>query len=178
MRIKDNKLKEDKVSNLTGTFTCSAESTNNIWLFIFPAALQYGNPVNAQILVYTGVKGEDVTILCPLTSSGTGKFFCREECKEGHILIETTSQRAQSGRYSIKYDEGFSRGTLFLTISQLTKSDSGLYRCGWGTPSSPTSYRQIEITVVDGELHEHVSLKMSSSSNRKSFIYSVYTHYK
>ena len=89
---------------------------------------------------------------CHLTSSGSTKFFCKGECKEEDILIKTDDVTAQSGRYSIRYEDGSSgRRTVTVTITQLTKSDSGRYRCGLGGSSAPDAYTDFDITVTDGE---------------------------
>ena len=79
-------------------------------------------------------------------------FFCKGECKEEDILIKTDDVTAQSGRYSIRY-EGESSGSRYVsvTITQLTKSDSGRYRCGLGGSSGPDSYTDFDVTVTDGE---------------------------
>ncbi|XP_038554095.1 high affinity immunoglobulin alpha and immunoglobulin mu Fc receptor-like isoform X3 [Micropterus salmoides] len=110
----------------------------------FFLSLQDGNTglTNAQIpSVYTGTEGGDVEVRCPFSSYGTSMFFCKRECKPEDILIHTTGVRDQRGRYSIRYDGG---GNVFVSITQLTKSDSGLYRCGLGG-----SNITFEIIVVD-----------------------------
>ncbi|XP_067449737.1 CMRF35-like molecule 5 [Thunnus thynnus] len=87
---------------------------------------------------------------CSFTSSGSTKFFCKGECKEEDILIKTDDVTAQSGRYSIRYEDGSSgRRTVTVYITQLTKSDSGQYRCGLGGSSVPDSYWDFELTVID-----------------------------
>uniref|UniRef100_A0A3B4XDR5 Immunoglobulin V-set domain-containing protein n=1 Tax=Seriola lalandi dorsalis TaxID=1841481 RepID=A0A3B4XDR5_SERLL len=69
---------------------------------------------------------------------------------KNYILIETTNNRARSGRYKMEYKEGsLNGGDLFVTIKQLTKSDSGRYRCRLGT--SLSSYDDLEIIVTDGD---------------------------
>lgn len=40
---------------------------------------------------------------------------------------------------------------LTVSISQLTKSDSGRYRCGLERPFLPDSYWEFDIRVTDGE---------------------------
>ncbi|XP_075946579.1 polymeric immunoglobulin receptor-like [Anarhichas minor] len=109
--------------------------------FFFLSALQDGN--NGFIL-YTGTEGGDVTVQCSSSSSsGSRKILCKDPCKEEDIIIETTDDRAQKGRFSIER----SRGDVSVTITQLTKSDSGLYGCG-----IKSSYRLFEILVVDALL--------------------------
>lgn len=89
-----------------------------------------------------------MTVNCSFSSPGTRKIFCKDTCEGDDVLIETTGDGARSGRYSIEYDgEGF-----LMTMTQLTKSDTGYYWCGLDAPSSPTLYKKTEICVVDGEL--------------------------
>ncbi|XP_067449687.1 uncharacterized protein [Thunnus thynnus] len=127
------------------------ESLQPYSLFIFPTALQDGNTglVNA-ISVFAGAEGGSGSLSCHLTSSGSTKFFCKGECKEEDILIKTDDVTAQSGRYSIRYEDGSSgRRTVTVTFTQLTKSDSGQYRFGLGGSSVPDSYCDFDLIVTD-----------------------------
>ncbi|XP_059206088.1 uncharacterized protein LOC131985068 [Centropristis striata] len=85
-------------------------------------------------------------------------MFCKDECGEGNILVETEEDRAQSGRYSIKYKEGFypaSDTLLYVSITDLTKSDSGRYRCGLvRTVSFLSANRDFKIRVKDAPTSE------------------------
>ncbi|XP_037627436.1 uncharacterized protein LOC119489272 isoform X2 [Sebastes umbrosus] len=123
----------------------------------FFLSLQDGNNglVNAQSTVYTGTEGGDVTIECSSSSSGSRKIFCKEQCEQEDILIETTNVRARRGRYSIEWKrtQGTRVGDVSVTITQLTKSDSGRYRCG----GSISTFEQIEIIVVDAFLDKDTS---------------------
>ncbi|XP_033981429.1 uncharacterized protein LOC117478545 isoform X2 [Trematomus bernacchii] len=118
--------------------------------FFFLFSLQDGNTglVSAQLSVYSGIEGENVRVKCSIPSFGIRKFFCKEPCEEEDILIETTNATAQRGRYSSDYKDG----VFFVTITQLTKSDSGRYRCGADTSLTKASYEDIEIIVVDAKL--------------------------
>ncbi|KAI9515667.1 hypothetical protein NQZ68_023317 [Dissostichus eleginoides] len=120
-----------------------------ICFFLF--SLQDGNtgPVSAQLTVYSVIEGEDVRVECSFTSYKKSKFFCKETCKQEDILIETTDAKAyQRGRYRIDHKEK----DFFVTITQLTKSDSGKYGCGSAASSSRNSSTFIEIIVVDAKL--------------------------
>ncbi|XP_042265591.1 polymeric immunoglobulin receptor-like [Thunnus maccoyii] len=124
---------------------------HHVLFFCFLSALQDGNTglVNA-IDLYAGAEGGRGSIICYLTSSGSTKFFCKGKCKEEDILIKTDGVTAQSGRYSIRYEDGSSgRRIVTVTFTQLTKSDSGRYRCGLGGSSSPDAYTDFDITVID-----------------------------
>ncbi|XP_045899636.1 CMRF35-like molecule 5 [Micropterus dolomieu] len=106
-------------------------------------------------------EGENVTLGCSDTVYGRQKFFCKGECKtEEDIIIETDGNRTQSGRYSIEYKEGSVFG-LYVSITRVTKSDSGQYRCGYGRALSPDSYRKLQIIVIDATTQ---SLSSSSGS--------------
>ncbi|XP_071314922.1 polymeric immunoglobulin receptor-like [Trachinotus anak] len=117
------------------------------------SALQDGNTglVNAQLPLYSGTEGENVTVQCYFSSSGTRKYFCKEECEPDNILVETTNDTAQRGRYSIRYSPGSpSGGFLSVTITQLNKSDSGRYMCG--LDGSLLLSKEFEVIVVDARL--------------------------
>ncbi|XP_022619659.1 polymeric immunoglobulin receptor-like [Seriola dumerili] len=101
-------------------------------------------------LVYSGTEGGDVTVQCSFGLFDQTKVFCKNQCKEEDILIETTNNRARSGRYSMEYKRYTKGGDLFVTITQLTKSDSGRYRCRLGT--SHFLYEDLEIIVTDALL--------------------------
>ena len=122
-------------------------------MFISSTALQDGNTglAKAQIFLNTGTEGEDIRVKCSFSQSGTKMFFCKNECKQGDLLIETSDDTAQSGRYGMEYEKLRPGANVWVSISQLTKSDSGLYRCGLGRPLSPDLYADFEIRVVDGE---------------------------
>ncbi|KAK2850908.1 hypothetical protein Q5P01_007184 [Channa striata] len=111
--------------------------------------------VNADVSVYTRAEGENITVdKCSSSSSGSWKIFCKQTCDRGNVLIETAENRAQTDRYSLTYEDG-SAGRLSVSISQLTKSDSGLYSCGLGSSSPPASVVEFEIIVVDALLNRH-----------------------
>ncbi|XP_033987656.1 CMRF35-like molecule 9 isoform X2 [Trematomus bernacchii] len=119
--------------------------------FLF-LTLRDGNSglTNAQNLDRTETEGGNITVACSFSFSGGRKMFCKGKCEEGNILVETTGDSAQRGRYSIRYVEGslLSNAILYVSITKLTKSDAGRYQCGldrFGTDS----YQDFEIRVKD-----------------------------
>ncbi|XP_038577630.1 uncharacterized protein LOC119905021 [Micropterus salmoides] len=123
-----------------------------VLFFCFFSALCGGNTglVSAKLDIYAGAEGGTGAISCYFTLSGSRKFFCKNECKAEDILVKTDDVRAQSGRYSIEYRDGSSgRRIVSVTITNLTKSDSGRYRCGLGGTSVPESFRDFEVSVSD-----------------------------
>ncbi|XP_039460494.1 polymeric immunoglobulin receptor-like isoform X13 [Oreochromis aureus] len=115
----------------------------------FFLSLQDGNPevTKAQILHY-GVIGGNFKAGFTFNSPGTWKMFCREQCEGENILIKTTDVRAQTGRYSIEYENN----VLSVSISKLTESDSGQYRCGLGGSSSSAPFTPFVIFVAEALL--------------------------
>ncbi|XP_041661791.1 uncharacterized protein LOC121521713 isoform X2 [Cheilinus undulatus] len=97
----------------------------------------------------TKVEGESNTRGCsgdPVP--GGWMFLCRGDCvKEEDILLESNISAAQSGRYSLEYTENSVYG-LYVTISNLTRSDTGWYRCGYGRALSSASYRDFALIVI------------------------------
>ncbi|CAK6984395.1 polymeric immunoglobulin receptor-like%2C partial, partial [Scomber scombrus] len=113
--------------------------------------LQDGNTgLTNAVNLYAGAEGGSGSLSCHFTSSGNTKFFCKGECKEENVLIKADGVTAQSGRYSIEYKDRFSgRRIVTVTITQLTKSDSGRYRYGLGGSLVPDSYCEFDLIVTD-----------------------------
>ncbi|XP_030278817.1 uncharacterized protein LOC115584971 [Sparus aurata] len=106
--------------------------------------------VSAKLNIYTGAEGGRGSITCYISKPKNIKFFCKEECKAEGILIKTEDVRGQNGRFSIEYKrESSGRGVLTVTITNLTKSDSGQYRSGLGTDLVPDKYCDFDIRVSD-----------------------------
>ncbi|XP_075953293.1 CMRF35-like molecule 5 isoform X9 [Anarhichas minor] len=124
--------------------------------FFFFTALRGRNTglINAEI-ISTGTEGGNITVACIFTFSARKKIFCKQPCEEGDILIETEDVTAQRGRYSITYTEGAYpvRSTvLYVSITKLTKSDAGKYRCGLHRSLPLPSYQDIEIRVEEASV--------------------------
>uniref|UniRef100_A0A096M6C2 Immunoglobulin domain-containing protein n=1 Tax=Poecilia formosa TaxID=48698 RepID=A0A096M6C2_POEFO len=105
-----------------------------------------GHPVNR----FYGVPGGNIQIRCFFPSSGQWRIFCRENCKNENILIETNKISSQTGRYRIESDRNNQYFTV--SISALTRSDSGWYRCGQRSSSSRYSYQDFDLVVAEALL--------------------------
>ncbi|XP_035769229.1 uncharacterized protein LOC118455198 [Neolamprologus brichardi] len=108
--------------------------------------LQDGNTglANAETLVYEGVEGGNITVECKFYLLGSKTLFCKDECEKGNVLIETADYTAQSGRYSIKYERNyFSKDIVYVSITQLNKSDSGWYRCRLDRTLQPCDFQLV-----------------------------------
>uniref|UniRef100_A0A087XAL3 Immunoglobulin subtype domain-containing protein n=1 Tax=Poecilia formosa TaxID=48698 RepID=A0A087XAL3_POEFO len=95
--------------------------------------------------------GEDILISCVSFSYGAWKIFCRETCEGGNLLIRTSDDAAQIGRYRTEYVRQASKtfSVLSVTITQLTQSDSGRYRCKLDRAIRSDLDRDFSITVTD-----------------------------
>ncbi|KAM8755148.1 polymeric immunoglobulin receptor-like [Acanthopagrus schlegelii] len=106
--------------------------------------------VSARLHIFTGAEGGRGSISCYLHHPNTTKYFCKEECEGDGILVKTEDIRAQNGRFSTEYrGESSGIGVLTVTITNLTMSDAGRYRCGFGTDLAPESYADFELRVSD-----------------------------
>ncbi|XP_039460348.1 uncharacterized protein LOC120435249 isoform X2 [Oreochromis aureus] len=118
--------------------------------FIF-LTLQDGNTglVKAQT-PRTEKEGGNITVKCNFYFSGSRKLFCKEKCENGNILVETSDDAAQNGRYSIKYVKTYitSYPTLYVSITQLKQSDSGRYRCSLDIALRPDPNHDFELIVT------------------------------
>uniref|UniRef100_UPI003AAFA81F uncharacterized protein n=1 Tax=Centroberyx gerrardi TaxID=166262 RepID=UPI003AAFA81F len=114
--------------------------------YVFLALCDVNTGFIFDISVHEATEGENITVACSFTLAGNNKkFFCKGECKNENILIETDRDKDQNGRYSI---EDRRTGLFFVTITQLTKSDSGRYRCGVDRLLIHSS-KEIDIKVTD-----------------------------
>ncbi|XP_060914329.1 uncharacterized protein LOC132990218 [Labrus mixtus] len=126
-------------------------------IFFFFLSLQDENfgVISAEaVTFYIVLEGENVEVGCSTSEETTIKFFCREECSLKDVIIQTPRVSAQEGRFSIEWKQRpqTRSGDVSVKVSQLTKSDSGRYRCGLGSSLSSASYTDIEIIVVDARL--------------------------
>ncbi|XP_024865535.1 uncharacterized protein LOC108245779 isoform X2 [Kryptolebias marmoratus] len=136
----------------------------------FLLSLQVGNSTTEdEVIQFYSKPGEDFTVKCSFDSPGRWKIFCRENCDGGNLLIKTDQKTAQRGRYGTEYDdESFlSSAGLSVRISAVTRSDSGLYRCGLGDSSSSASFKVFRLFVADALLKgssDHHLYKPAGSS--------------
>ncbi|XP_030278802.1 uncharacterized protein LOC115584964 isoform X3 [Sparus aurata] len=98
--------------------------------------------------VRTDIEGENITFGCSGTVYSKQKFLCKDECKtEDDIIIKTGANKSKRGRYSIEYIKGSTFG-LYVTITNVSKSDTGWYKCGYGRALSPDSSYTFSIFVI------------------------------
>ncbi|CAG6022007.1 unnamed protein product [Menidia menidia] len=119
------------ISGLTrydsGRYRCAVGrvSHTDVELVVAEALLEKSQqePFNIEV-------GSSLTVGCGFQVSGSKKLFCRGDCSNGEILVQTDGVRAEKGRYRIGYVNGkYLGGYLYVSITQLNQSDSGRYRC-------------------------------------------------
>ncbi|XP_063320878.1 uncharacterized protein LOC134619075 isoform X2 [Pelmatolapia mariae] len=139
--------------------------------FIF-LTLQDGNTglVKAQTLTHRAEEGGNITVACNFYFPGSRKLFCKEKCENGNILVETSDDPAQNGRYSIKYEKTDTLSyIMYVSITQLNQSDSGRYRCSLDRILSPDGNHDFELIVTEASTPPTTqSLSSTSGSSTHS----------
>lgn len=103
---------------------------------------------------YTGKKGGSITIRCEFSNYGEKRFLCKDTCEGMNILIETSKDTYQKGRFNIQYERRniFSSDFLHVKITELKTSDSGWYRCRSDTWKG-IQYDDFCLVVTEGEFY-------------------------
>ncbi|KAI4790520.1 hypothetical protein KUCAC02_034580 [Chaenocephalus aceratus] len=138
----------------SGRYRCAAgtyltrNSYKDFEILVVDAKLDGGPSAEKTIDARTG---GNIVVECYFTRPVANMYFCKDECKGEDILIKTASDTDLKDRYSIRYIEGNPTGVfVFVSIKQLTQSDSGRYRCGLGRPDSQDPYLRFVLYVTDG----------------------------
>ncbi|KAI9515668.1 hypothetical protein NQZ68_023318 [Dissostichus eleginoides] len=149
----------------TGTFFTTV-SYDYIEIIVVDAKLVGGPSAEKTIDARTG---ENIVIECSFTHYGTHMYFCKEECKQGDILVGTTYKYLKKDRYSIRYIKGYQTGGfVFVSIDQLTQSDSGWYRCGLGRTNSRDPSQRFRLNVTAALSTSTPSSSVPSASTETS----------
>lgn len=140
-----------------GQYSCAvAESPSSVsyqqFEVVVAEALLDGN--DDQLKHFDKETGSSLTVGCSFPSSENRKFFCRGECGEHEVLLQTDGADHFKDRYRIGFrgtsEEKYEGGViLYVTITQLTESDSGRYRCSLNPAAGQGSFRDFEISVTD-----------------------------
>ncbi|XP_041668521.1 uncharacterized protein LOC121526164 [Cheilinus undulatus] len=97
---------------------------------------------------YTNIEGENITHGCSSDlGPGVWKFLCRDNCSKTEDVLLETNNAAQSSRFSLEFKENSLYG-LYVTISNVTRSDTGWYRCGYGRALSSASFNTFPLIVI------------------------------
>ncbi|XP_060914186.1 uncharacterized protein LOC132990125 isoform X1 [Labrus mixtus] len=128
-----------------------------------------GFSFHKDIGVREGTEGGNIEVGCSFTSSGRRKVFCRKDCEDEDILCNTTDVSAQCGRYSIELRKNELLSTVFyVSITNLTKSDSGSYTCWLDRYLPPDSTKTFELRVKDATTTSKPNTTPKPSSTRST----------
>ncbi|XP_031694962.1 uncharacterized protein LOC116377459 isoform X2 [Anarrhichthys ocellatus] len=146
----------------SGLYGCGIKSSYQQFEILVVDALLDGD--SSEEKTFSSRSGGNIIVGCVFSASETRKYFCKGRCKEEDILVATTAYGAQRDRYSIRYVEGYSSGGfVYVGITQLTRSDSGWYRCGLDRTFSPDPYHGFNIVVTDAPTTSEPNQAMTSS---------------
>ncbi|XP_039878838.1 uncharacterized protein LOC120728136 isoform X2 [Simochromis diagramma] len=139
-----------------GQYSCAvAESPSSVsykqFEVVVAEALLDGN--DDQLKHFDKETGSALTVACSFNQSGGHKYLCRGECGE-QVLFQTDGEDNFKDRYRIGFrgtseEKHKGGGILYVTITQLTESDSGRYRCSLNPAAGQGSFRDFEISVTD-----------------------------
>ncbi|XP_054912812.1 uncharacterized protein LOC129377105 [Poeciliopsis prolifica] len=113
----------------------------------FLTALQDGETVRT----FYREEGGSITVTCKFRYSGEKRFLCKETCEGKNILIETTKDGDERGRFRIRYEgRGFTESDfLHVSIRDLKPSDSGRYRCRLEDTWRGIQYDDFDLVVTE-----------------------------
>ncbi|XP_041668525.1 uncharacterized protein LOC121526166 [Cheilinus undulatus] len=141
------------ITNLTKSdsarYRCGIEETNTTQVYADFEVRVVDDPVHGNNwFARTNIEGETFARRCGIDLGPQGwKFLCRDDCTKTEDVILETIIAAQSSRVSLHYIDNSFHG-LFLTISNLTRSDTGWYRCGYGRALSPLLFNTFPLIVI------------------------------
>ncbi|XP_023186562.1 uncharacterized protein LOC111608107 isoform X2 [Xiphophorus maculatus] len=92
------------------------------------------------------MEGENIRVECKFNFNGNPIIFCKENCEGENILINTTEGSTKKGRYSTSYETHYTSAFLHVRISEVKRSDSGRYRCGFGKDRSQDYEFYLDVT--------------------------------
>lgn len=117
---------------------------------------------------YFAAEGENVTVQCRFHAGGKRKIFCKNDCGQREdVLLETSADRARSGRYSMEYSRRSDARVMDVSIESVTGADSGEYHCVMDRVVA-TARRKITINVTAS--HSRPSNSTTSSEQNLYFL--------
>uniref|UniRef100_A0A8P4G102 Immunoglobulin V-set domain-containing protein n=1 Tax=Dicentrarchus labrax TaxID=13489 RepID=A0A8P4G102_DICLA len=104
----------------------------------------------AGLIHLFGYEGRDVNVSCPYGEGYESyeKYLCRNDCGNDDVLITTTG--AAKNKYSIHDDQ--KKRVLTATISDLSSTDAGNYRCGVTITGYDIYPAEVKVEVKQGKV--------------------------
>ncbi|XP_043980190.1 natural cytotoxicity triggering receptor 2-like isoform X2 [Gambusia affinis] len=99
--------------------------------------------------IYAEKEGGSINVTCEFDYYGDKRFLCKETCEGENILIESTEDRDENERFSIRYERRniFSSDFLHVSITDLKPSDSGRYWCRSDETYDGTLYDDFNLVI-------------------------------
>nr|XP_009940288.1 PREDICTED: high affinity immunoglobulin alpha and immunoglobulin mu Fc receptor [Opisthocomus hoazin] len=136
--------------NDTGTYRCGIGTSNRDLYVSLNLTVSAGTSVSETVELIQGELRGSVTILCPPrdTQGGKKRFWCKLGRTSCSLIADTDGYVGKSyqGRIFITPQESY--GAFRILINDLTREDSGLYRCGTGRLSAGDSQRVVALQVT------------------------------
>ncbi|XP_033826658.1 CMRF35-like molecule 7 [Periophthalmus magnuspinnatus] len=122
--------------------------------------------VEVEAFPLSAEEGKTLVIECSHSNAhGNIKYFCKDPCDYRDVLI-MSRQKDQNRRYSIN-DTG---NTFYVTISGLTKEDSGVYWCGVERVGKDT-YNYVSITVTPSTFENSPNASLQNRTSIEKLLY-------
>ncbi|CAI9179167.1 unnamed protein product [Rangifer tarandus platyrhynchus] len=121
----------------------------DLWLWVL-----YFLPVVGALKVLPEVKmegmlGGSVTIECPLPETHVRTYLCRTIGESGRCTTVVSSSKfvREEFKHRVTLEQHPDRNLFLVEMTELAKSDSGIYACGVGLNTDQGKTQQITLTV-------------------------------
>lgn len=99
-----------------------------------------------------GMLGESITIECPLPEMYQRVYLCRETAKSQACLTVVSSNQfvRKEFRHRVTLKLCPDQNLFLVEVTELTKSDSGVYACGAGRQTDRGKTQKVTLDVHSG----------------------------
>ncbi|KAK7881042.1 hypothetical protein WMY93_032348 [Mugilogobius chulae] len=126
---------------------------SELWLLCFVLC---NAPLTTALSVFKRSEGSNLSVTCWSNKNRTviQRGFCRGDCGDDDILVQTSGSGQTNGRYSVKHEMKGSPPVdlIEVGISDMNLNDSGRYSCFWEESSGKRDNYEFMAEVTDGDL--------------------------
>lgn len=99
-----------------------------------------------------GMLGGSITIECPLPETHVRIYLCRTIGESGRCTTVVSSSKfvREEFKHRVTLEQHPDRNLFLVEMTELAKSDSGVYACGVGRNTDQGKTQQITLTVHSG----------------------------
>lgn len=99
-----------------------------------------------------GMLGGSITIECPLPETHVRIYLCRTIGESGRCTTVVSSSKfvREEFKHRVTLEQHPDRNLFLVEMTELAKSDSGIYACGVGLNTDQGKTQQITLTVHSG----------------------------